>query len=169
MKCSEKDAPSCPSLPSGYRFVAIKITKARRLPSGRACKERPQNKALRIAAKAAKRARPTAPQGTGANQKQRPSRQERALLKISASSGRKKMRRTVLPVQGRSSRPIKPDSLPIARRSNGNRQSGSSPGSSSSLLRAFPGFPSGILRIRSLLQWRDRAGSSGFPIKSCDT
>ena len=164
-----KGRPILPEPPCRLQIRRHKITKAWRLPSGRACKERPQNKALRIAAKAAKRARPTAPQGTGANQKQRPSRQERALLKISASSGRKKMRRTVLPPQGRSSRPIKPDSLPIARRSNGNRQSGSSPGSSSSLLRTFPGFPSGILRIRSLLQWRDRAGSIGFPIKSCDT
>ena len=36
------------------------------------------------------------------------------------------------------------DPLPIARRSDGDRRSGSSPGSSSSLLRAFPGFPSDV-------------------------
>ena len=36
------------------------------------------------------------------------------------------------------------DPLPVARRSDGDRQSGSSPGSSSSLLCAFPSFPSDI-------------------------
>ena len=43
--------------------------------------------------------------------------------------------------------------------SNGDRRSGSSPGSSSSLLCAFPGStPVDKLQIRSLIQWRDRAG-----------
>ena len=36
------------------------------------------------------------------------------------------------------------DPLPIARRSDGDRRSGSSPGSSSSLLCAFPGLPSDV-------------------------
>ena len=36
------------------------------------------------------------------------------------------------------------DPLPVARRSDGDRRSGSSPGSSSSLLCAFPGFPSDV-------------------------
>lgn len=57
--------------------------------------------------------------------------------------------------------------LPVARRSNGDCQTGSSPDSGSSLSRAFPKLcSSGILRERSPLQWRDRAGfAPDFPIK----
>ena len=49
--------------------------------------------------------------------------------------------------------------IPITRRSNGDCQSGSSPGSSSSLACAFPRSPSVTsMQARSLLQWRDRSG-----------
>ena len=57
--------------------------------------------------------------------------------------------------------------LPIARGSNGDCQTGSSPGSGSSLLQPSQAFrPSGVFWIRSPLQWRDRAGLAPvFPIK----
>ena len=60
--------------------------------------------------------------------------------------------------------------LPIARRSNGDCQIGSSSDSRSLIFCAFPDRSSDVLQNLSLLQRRDRAGFSPvFPIKPCGT
>ena len=70
----------------------------------------------------------------------------------------------------RETKRLSPDPFPVARRSNRNRRSGSSPGSSISLSGTFPCSRTvafaGSLAVTVA---GPRRTLTGFPIKSCDT
>ena len=64
---------------------------------------------------------------------------------------------------------LSPDPFPVARRSNSDRQSGNSPGFSSSRPDAFPCSRTVASVGRSLSQWRDRAGFQPASLLSLST